>query len=194
MVGGLKAKMKNGRTHIRSARQRGMTLLEVLIAMFIFLIGVLGALAAIPSGVSAARLVVFQDAAIHLAQSKFAEFRRDRIDPAVDLSGGYINGAGQLASGRAAGIQETPNGNAGGYRDFAHGSGDTYEYFDDIDLYEWTVDPVALHPITVDPNFAPIDKGSGTPIGLTQVTVVIHLKNTTREFRFTQYMTAYDGN
>jgi prepilin-type N-terminal cleavage/methylation domain-containing protein len=176
------------------SQQRGMTLLEVLIAMFIFLIGVLGALAAIPSGVSAARLVVFQDASIHLAQSKFAEFRRDRVDPAADLAGGYINGAGQLASGRPAGIQEPLNGNAGGYHDFAHASGDTYEYFDDIDQYEWTVDSTLLHPITVDTNFAPIDGGAGTPIGLTQVTVVIHLKNTTREFRFTQYMSAYDAN
>ena len=174
-----------------------MTLLEVLIALFIFLIGVLGALAAIPAGVSAAKLVIFQDASIHLAQSKFAEFRRDRVDPAVDLAGGYLNGSGQLASGRPAGIQEPLNG-SGVWHDFAHGSGDTYESFDDIDQYEWKVDQAQLKPISTSALDAqnkksPLDT-AGTAIGLTQVAVVIHLKNTTREFRFTQYMTAWDGN
>ncbi len=180
-----------------STHPRGMTLLEVLIAMFIFLIGVLGALAAIPAGVSAAKLVIFQDAAIHLAQSKFAEFRRDRVDPAVDLAGGYLNGSGQLASGRQAGIQEPLNG-SGVWHDFAHGAGETYESFDDIDQYEWKVDQAQLKAITASGldaknNKAPLDTG-GTAIGLTQVAVVIHLKNTTREFRFTQYMAAWDAN
>ena len=47
-------------------RARGMTLMEVLIALFIFMVGIVGVLAALPTGVNAATWVIFQDAAIHL--------------------------------------------------------------------------------------------------------------------------------
>src|SRR5471030_2484590 len=82
----------------------GLTLLEVMIAMFIFLVGIVGVLAAMPTAVSSATAVIFQDCAIHLSHSKFAEFRRDRADPAVDLqpsSGGYLpNGSGPYTPGK----------------------------------------------------------------------------------------------
>jgi type II secretory pathway pseudopilin PulG len=180
-----------------NARPRGLTLLEVIIAMFIFLIGILSIMLAIPSGINAASLVVFQDASIHLAQSKFSEFRRDRADPAVDLLGGpYMGGAGTLANGRPAGLQEPLNGNPGEWRDFAHSKGDTYEYFDDIERYEWKIDktlavPVGISALNAQNLKTPL-AGAGTPVGLTQITLVIHLKSTDREFRFTQYMCAYE--
>lgn len=186
---------------------KGMTLIEVMIALFIFMVGVLGVLLAIPTGVNSAMEVILQDAAIHLTSSKFAEFRRDRVNPSVDLidASPYMTGTGVLTSGRAAGKQEPLNGNAGGWRDFAHAPGDTYEFFDDIERYEWRIvkDSGGLKAINMSalqggfPSGAqfciPVD-GAGAAIGVFQVSVAVRLKNTSREYRFTQYMFANDGN
>src|SRR5690348_5952040 len=126
-------------SHQRARRSAGMTLLEVMIAMFIFLVGVLGVLASVPTGINAAATVILQDAAIHLAHSKFAEFRRDRIDPNVDLDAS--SGSGYLpASGYTPGKQEPINATGAPWRDFAHDPGQPYEFFDDIQKYEWSVE------------------------------------------------------
>jgi len=178
-------------------RSRGLTLLELLVALFIFMVGVLGVMMAIPAGANSASWVVFQDAAIHLAQSKFSEFRRDRVNPEVDLFDGssYLGGSGTLANGRAAGKQEPL---ASGWRGFAHATpDDTYFYFDDIERYEWKIDQTTRRTIGAGAGSAPVgfqapQYNGGDLIGLTQVTVVVRLKNTSKEFRFTQYMTAYD--
>jgi prepilin-type N-terminal cleavage/methylation domain-containing protein len=161
---------------------RGMTLLEVLIAIFIFLVGIVGVLAAVPVGISNATLVIFQDASIHLSASKFAEFRRDEVNPAVDLQ----DGSAYMGS-----FQEPSNGSAEGFHDFSHGSGGRYEHFDDIDRYEWKVDQKLLKPVGVGKddqnNIAPV-VGSGDALNVSRVCLVIHLKGTTRYMRFTQYM------
>src|SRR5262249_45172953 len=135
---------------IRPRSGRGLTLVETLIAMFIFLIGIVGVLAAMPTGVNSAIWVIFQDAAIHLAHSKFAEFRRDRVDPAVDL---VASGSGYLPNSAGPGVpgaQEGFNNEGDPWRDFAHSPGDTYQYFDDIWKYEWKIE------------VSDVDAGSGT--------------------------------
>jgi prepilin-type N-terminal cleavage/methylation domain-containing protein len=182
-----------------SQSKRGMTLIEILIALFVLLVGVMGILAAMPTGIDSAQRVIFLDAAVHLSRSKFAEFRRDRVDPRTDLADGsaYMDAAASPPRG-----QELKNGNAGGWRDFAHGAGDAYEYFDDIERYQWCVDQDELKSIGLDSNnpapapnsnlYVPV-VNAGADIGLTRVTVVINLKGTKKEHRFTQYLYSY-GN
>jgi len=171
------------RTKARNVLPRGLTLMEVLIAMFVFLVGIIGALAVLPVGISNATRVIFQDAAIHLSSSKFAEFRRDNVNPLADLADG---------SGYMGLRQEPPNGNTGGWRDFAHVPGDTYEFFDDIERYEWRVDQDLLKPVGQGQdelgNVAPVEGGGGAALDLARVTIVIHLKGVKREHRFTQYI------
>lgn len=166
----------------KSACPRGVTLIEIMVAMFVFLIGVVGVMAALPTGIDSAALVIFQDASIHLSASKFAEFRRDRIDPAVDLK----DGSSYMTSS-----QEPKNGSAGGYRDFAHGSGKAYEYFSDIERYEWRVVESELTAIGVGVDAlgkkAPVEGGAGLLL-VTRVALDLHLKGTKRNFRFVQYM------
>src|SRR6185503_16065029 len=99
---------------------RGVTMMEVLIALFIFMVGIVGVLAAIPTGVNSAEWVIFQDAGIHLAHSKFTEFRRDRADPFVDLVDGSSYMPGTIGGANTPGVQENKNGNPGNWRDFAH--------------------------------------------------------------------------
>lgn len=165
-------------------------MMELLIALFIFLIGVVGLVAAMPTGVNSAAKVVFQDAAVHLSRSKFAEFRRDRVDPRVDLKDNapYMDGASSPPR-----RQELKNGNPGGWRDFAHGVGDTYEHFDDIERYQWRIDQATLQLVGLDEaaNYVPKING-GTDQGLTRVTIVINQKGTKNEYRFTQYMYSYE--
>jgi prepilin-type N-terminal cleavage/methylation domain-containing protein len=166
----------------RFKSSRGLTLIEVLIAMFVFLIGIVGVMAAMPVGIDSASLVIFQDASIHLSASKFAEFRRDAVDPAADLADGssYMNAH-----------QEPLNSGGNGYRDFAHTPGATYEYFDSIERYEWKVDQAMLKPVGVGVDdlgrTGPVEN-AGTPLPVTRVTIDMHLKGSTRHFRFTQYM------
>jgi len=161
----------------------GLTLLEVLIAMFIFLIGIVGVLAALPTGISSAQTVILQDASIHLAHSKFAEFRRDRVDPLVDLPEG---------SPYMAARQEPVNASANGpWHDFAHGVGDAYQYFDDIDHYEWRVDPTRFKQVGLAADKVTPVEGGGRPLSkLARIAIVVHLKNTKKEFIFSQYMYA----
>jgi prepilin-type N-terminal cleavage/methylation domain-containing protein len=170
--------------------ERGMTMMELLIALFIFLIGVVGLVAAMPTGVNSAAKVVFQDAAVHLSRSKFAEFRRDRVNPRVDLKDGadYMDAASSPPR-----RQELTNGNAGGWRDFAHSPGDTYEHFDDIDRYQWRIDQNALLMVGLDTTASNVPKvNSGTDQGLTRVVLIISQKGTKNEYRFTQYMYSYE--
>jgi prepilin-type N-terminal cleavage/methylation domain-containing protein len=169
---------------------RGMTLIEVLIALFIFLVGIVGLLAAMPTGVNTAEKVIFQDAAIHLSRSKFAEIRRDRIDPRVDL----LDGSNYMDPPSPPRHHEPVNGSLQKWRDFAHGPGDTYENFDEIERYQWRIDPVALNNVGTDVgnNYVPKVNG-GTDVGLTRVVIIIGLKGTKIEYRFTQYICAY-GN
>jgi len=185
----------------RSLRPRGLTLLEVIIAMFIFLIGIVGVLAAMPTGINSATWVIFQDSAIHLAHSKFAEFRRDRVDPAVDLkpsAGGYL----PTNTPYVAGKQEPFNTDGDPWRDFAHSSvtGDPYQYFEDIDRYEWSVDATqavdngkgVAGDVPVPANFYfPANTGTTSLIQLYRVDINIRMKGTTRQMRFTQYMYSY---
>src|SRR5262249_17745001 len=161
-------------------------------AMFIMLVGILGVLAALPTGVTSAEWVIFQDAAIQLSQSKFSEFRRDRVSPLNDLAEG---------SAYMAACQEPVNGSpAGPWHHFAHASGQAYEYFDDIERYEWRVDQDALAkplgnsaPIAglPAPYLAPLHQAGTAPIGLGHVTVIVKVKNLKRELRFTQYLLGY---
>ena len=176
-------------TLLQGKRARGLTLIEVMIAMFVFLVGILGVLAALPSGVNAAHYVMFQDAAIHLSRSKFSEFRRDRVDPRVDLVDGSAYMDGASAPPRR---QEVKNGAAGGWRDFAHAAGDTYENFDDIEHYQWCVDQDELKAVSVDAgsNYRPI-VAPGPDLSVTRVTLVISMKGSKREMRFTQFMYSY---
>jgi hypothetical protein len=170
---------------IRPRRRRGVTVVEVLIALFIFMVGIVGVLAALPTGITSAQWVIFQDAAIHLAHSKFAEFRRDRIDPAVLIDGSaYMNAHGPL--------------NASGWYDFkSSGPTDTYTDFDDIERYEWrvTTSDVKLSSGGTPPPpagyFGPGTAGGN--LNCKVVTIYVRCKGTSREFRFTQYMTAYEG-
>lgn len=185
--------------HVMQTARRGLTLIEILIALFVLLIGVMGILAAMPTGIDSAQKVIFLDASVHLSRSKFAELRRDRVNPRVDLAdgSGYMDAATVPPRG-----QEPKNGNAGGWRDFAHAAGDAYEYFDDIERYQWLVDQDELRSVGLDgnavptlPNNAPYVPvvNAGTDIGLTRVTIVINLKGTKKEQRFTQYLYSY-GN
>ena len=182
------------------APRRGLTLMEVLIALFIFMVGIVGVVAAIPTGVTSAEWVIFQDASIHLAHSKFAEFRRDRVSPATDLltSSAYMD--------TNHGTLNTSSGAI--WRDFydpaaTYSNKDAFKYFDDINHYEWTVELADVFqaafattaPLGTTPPAgaykAPSSTG-GINIGLKRVAVVVHMKGTKRKFRFTQYMCAYD--
>ena len=169
---------------------RGLTLFEVLVAMFLFLIGVVGVLSAMPVGVRSAQSVILQDAAVHLSRSKFSEFRRDRVNPPVDLAEGspYMNN-----------WQEPLNSN--NWHDFASGPGDTYQYFDSIDQYEWKVDQdQLLKPVGVSASGTPAPPtgfnfpahGSGADCGVFKVVIAIRRKSSSQEFRFVQYMTDYN--
>ncbi len=163
------------RTPLQFRRARGLTLLEVLIALFILLFGILGVLAALPTGVNSAEWVILQDAAMNLSASKFTEFRRDRIDPS-SLSA-YTT-----------------------FQKFKHASGEPYENYDDIDAYEWKVEnnlgrlcgiaaSGSASPAPPNGYKAPVAGASNS--GLTQVTIVVRHVNTSRSFRFTQYMLPY---
>lgn len=160
----------------RKFTPRGLTLIECMLAMFIFMIGIVGVLAALPMGVNSATQVVMQDAAIHLAHSKFSEFRRDRVDPA---------------------------GLGSAWQDFAHAPGDPYQYFDDIDQYQWMVDPpqsvgaVAAPGTGVAPATNLYDPAIGAGAGVPGLWLIgIHVRkkgNAYREFVFRQYMYGYDN-
>jgi hypothetical protein len=179
---------------------RGLTLLEVIIAMFIFLVGIVGILAAMPTGINSAEWVIFQDCAIHLSRSKFAEFRRDRIDPDPSLGdlkptpGGYLPTTGAYTPGK----QEPYNTLDGDpWRDFASAPGQTYQYYPDIDRYEWKVESVPVDagagavPSAPANYFFPVSSPNPTALNLFQVSISIRMKGTTREMRFSQYMMAY---
>ena len=183
---------------------KGLTLLEVMIAMFIFMVGIVGVLAAMPTGINSALWVIFQDSAINLAHSKLSEFRRDRVDPAVDLkpmAGGYLpSSAGHSVPGMQEGTNTSPVDADGiPWRDFDHNPGDPYQYYDNITGYEWKVvvtDMANGSPPAGDPQpplnyFFPINSAATSPIGLKKVSVTIRMRNTTREMRFSQLMFAY---
>jgi len=159
-------------------RTRGLTMMEVLFAIFVMLIGLVGVLAALPTGISSAQWVIFQDASINLSASKFSEIRRDRINPSA-IDGSY----------------EPLNGSSGGWHDFAHGPGDTYENFDDIAQYEWKVDETrstGIGSAAGGPNGYMAPAKGAAQAGLMQVTLAIHRKGTSRSFRFTQFMLPYE--
>jgi type II secretory pathway pseudopilin PulG len=178
---------------------RGITMVELLIAMFIFTVGIVGVLSAIPTGVRTADQVIFQDSAIHLAQSKFAEFRRDRVDPGVDLIDGSpylpINGTYVVGSG----LQEPTNGNAGNWRDFAGKNGEPFHYFDRIESYEWkvTTAPVGMgagvNPPAPANYFQPVVIGAGgkSDMDIYHVIVTVRRKGRAEEFSFAQYIHYY---
>jgi hypothetical protein len=148
-------------------------------------VGIVGVLAALPTGITSAQWVIFQDAAIHLAHSKFAEFRRDRADPV------------QLVNGSAYMTARHEPLNASGWHDFAcTNPTDTYEHFDDIERYEWTVetgDVKASGAGTPAPPAGYFGPGNaGNDVNCKRVTLAVRCKGTNKEFRFTQYFTAYD--
>jgi type II secretory pathway pseudopilin PulG len=169
---------------------RGFTILEVLIALVILMVGVVGVLAALPVGITSAEWVIFQDAAIHLAHSKFDEFSRDRVDPVADL---VPPSSSYLTTNHGAFNSSQP---ANTWRDFDYAAGKPYEYFDDIIRYEWRLETEDIGygtggtPAPPAGAVGPIEKG-GTSIQLTRVAVIVHLKGTSREFRFSQYLYDY---
>jgi hypothetical protein len=162
------------------SRYRGVTLLECMLAMFILMVGIMGVLSALPTGINAAESVILQDVSIHLAHSKFSEFRRDKANYAAFNA--YL-GANHES------INSSPGGK---WRDFASGKGETYEFFDDIARYEWMAEAtqvknearVPAGPVTY---FQP-SHATGTPLDLYLIRVTVHLKGTTKEFTFSQYM------
>jgi prepilin-type N-terminal cleavage/methylation domain-containing protein len=188
-------------------RPKGLTLLEVMIAMFIFLVGIVGVLAAMPTGINSALWVIFQDSAINLSHSKFAEFRRDRADPGggpqpnlTATAGGYLPASGVYTPG----FQEPPNTSPMEadniqWRDFAHNPGEPYQYYDNISGYEWKVVVTDMDngvPPVTDPQppagyLYPVNSGAASPIGLKKVSVVIRMKSTTRQMKFSQLMFAW---
>jgi len=179
-------------------KSRGMTLLEVMIAMFIFLVGIVGVLAAIPSGINSAEWIIFQDAAIHLAHSKFSEFRRDRVDPATDLPSGGVSAYLDTRHGKP---------DADGWRCFVYDNpGDAnsfdnaaYKYFDDIHRYIWRIEQAQQYvsaASSAPPNppaghLGPVSSPA-TAVGVYKITVYVRMKGTSREFRFNQYFVKYD--
>ena len=172
----------------RAGNRRGMTLVEVLLAMFILLVGIVGVVAAIPTGISSATAIVFQDASLHLAHSKFDEFARDRVDPATDLqsSSAYLNAI-------HGPVNSSPGGN---WRDFLHkrisaDDGDPYEYFDDIALYEWSIQVTSVGAKAGGGALTPVH-GGGADIKLFRVLLTTRRKGSAREMEFNQYMCAYD--
>jgi type II secretory pathway pseudopilin PulG len=183
----------------------GLTLLEVIIAMFIFLVGIVGVLAAMPTGINSATWVIFQDCAIHLAHSKFAEFRRDRIDPTpagtdnpvahlVPTPGGYLPTTGTYVAGN----QEPFNTSGDPWRDFAHQPGQPYQYFEDIDRYEWSVSATqqvdngnGTGDVPLGTNFFYPTNVGNSQIGLYKVDITIRMKGTTRQMQFSQYFFSY---
>jgi prepilin-type N-terminal cleavage/methylation domain-containing protein len=197
----------------RAAGARGMTLMEVLIAMFIFLVGIVGVLSAIPAGVATAENVILMDCSIHLAHSKFSEFRRDRVNPAVDLldSSGYMTTKQVPTATKPDGTAHPDTTEAdvatrGMWRDFAYRNAtDTYAYFDEIQRYDWRVDQAILTGQI--PGKGQANNGVNTPcpagfyhpvaggqdIGLRSVQITVRLKGSARMFQFTQYMFAYDA-
>ena len=178
-------------------KRRGLTLMEVMIAMFIFMVGIVGVLAAFPTGITSAEWVIFQDAAIHLSHSKFSEFRRDRINPTADLSGGslyLINRHGKAT-----------NDGTYDWRDFRYAASadanqydnDAYQYFDDIERYVWRVETGPVNAGNGSPAppagfLAPVHGGGASLGDLVKTKIVIRLKGTRREFTFTQYLYSYD--
>jgi hypothetical protein len=171
--------------------------MEVILALFVVMVGLIGVLAALPTGMSSAEMVIFQDAAIHLAESKFAEFRRDRVNPLVDLKDV------STVSNYMTVKQDTLKAN--GFRDFAYKTpGDPFEFFDNIERYEWQVRQDLLTPVGAvavadaanvatgaqaalmpEPKHNPSGGGVDT---LARVVVCIQLKGTQKQFTFTQYM------
>ena len=162
--------------------RRGYTLLEVMIALFILLVGIVGVLAALPTGVNSATWVIFQDAALHLSHSKFAEFRRDRVNPDNLKNGGFLDSYGK--------VDPTAKEESGGWRVFDHANGEPYQYFDDIERYLWKVEVGAVGR---SGDNAPVHGGGTAVQDLKLVTMVVHMKGTSREFRFSQYLFDY-GN
>lgn len=182
----------------RSRSSRGITLLEVVIAMFIFLVGIVGVLAAMPAGVNSALWVIFQDASLNLVHSKFSEFRRDRVNPAIDLLEGsvYMNASQEP-------INASPKNTAGNpFHDFASDPGKTYQYFDDITRYEWSLDypKGALDQISQGAGTSPVappgmffPDTAGNPLNLYRVSIIIRMKGTNKQIQYTQYMFPYDA-
>ncbi|HYF51761.1 MAG TPA: prepilin-type N-terminal cleavage/methylation domain-containing protein [Planctomycetota bacterium] len=171
---------------MRRRQPHGLTLLEVMLALFIFVVGIVGVLAAIPTGVRSAEQVILQDASIHLAHSKFAQFRRDRVDPLVDL----ISGSAYMTN------KQEPLNSSGDCRDFKLGF--DVDNFDDIQRYEWKVEvkPVKGKDagIAAAPgHLAPSDTAGTAMMQLASVQVTVRQKGTDDEFTFTQYMFSY-GN
>jgi prepilin-type N-terminal cleavage/methylation domain-containing protein len=167
-----------------SSRSYGMTLIEVMLALFIFLVGIVGVLSAIPTGVTSAEHVILQDAAIHLAHSKFAQFRRDRIDPLTDLNS---------ASTYMMNKQE-PLNSSGEFRDFTLGF--DAENFDEIQRYEWKVETAPVNGkdagiATAPLHLTPVEKGGTPMMQLAFVQVTVRQKGSKREFSFSQYLFSY---
>ena len=200
------------------AGEAGLTLMEVLVAMFIVSIGVIGVMASLPVGIDTAQQIIVQDNSINLAMSKFAEFRRDRIDPASAGLGTYHaqmliqynarhGGAGDkyrtdICQGRVGCL------NYYGWHDFEKLEGDPFIHFPDIEEYEWRLlrdGHRAVEPQRIDgaggagdDYYAPdlgasVDTGGVSTIGLYLVTIQVRKKKTSKVFFFKTFLTKYDG-
>ena len=203
----------------RREGEAGLTLIEVLVAIFIVSIGVIGVMATIPVGVDTAQQIIIQDNAVTLCQSKFAEFRRDRINPGEAALGSYHNACRiryDAVHGGGAYQAHACQDRAGcnnfyRWHDFPHQQGDDYENFADIGEYEWRVVEGGHRVVDQEKVAGPgqengdpddywvpklgakvADVGDTSPIKLYLVTVQIRKKRTAKTFRFQTYMTWYD--
>ncbi len=172
------------RRHVgRGRRPYGFTLVEIMIALFLMLIGVVGVLAAMPTGVGEANWVVFQDAAINLAHSKFAEFRRDRMDPSQPGWQSYLD-LQSIAGADGFRPFLPPNANAS----------NPYYFFDDIVKYSYRV--ISSQQVDVPQNVGGVPVNVPYAVGNPTitcyiVTIIVRMSGGTRTFQFKQLMTPY---
>ncbi|HYF51219.1 MAG TPA: prepilin-type N-terminal cleavage/methylation domain-containing protein [Planctomycetota bacterium] len=161
----------------------GLTLIEVLLAILILLVGLVGCLAALPTGIVSADSVVFQDVSNHLAHSKLAVFRRDCIDPGVDLATGsaYLSAQHEPAA-------------AGEWRNFSKDfDGDN---FHDIVRYQWCVEVQSVGnqdaALATNPGYQRPAHGTANLKRLYVVRVFIRAQGTSHETSYAQYMYSYE--
>jgi len=196
------------------AREGGLTLIEVLVAMFILSIGVIGVLAALPVGIDTAQEIIIQDNSLAISQSKWGEFRRDRINPG-ELGLASYHAACAAAynarhGGGAYGSNVCRSGCGGSFyswHSFESDTGDAFENFADIVEYEWrlradkhqavenfqVVGPAGGTDVYYVPTLgARVDAGGVSSIGLYRMVLDIRKKQTQKRFTYETFMTSYD--
>ena len=197
----------------RAGREEGLTLVEVLVALFILSVGVIGVLATIPVGVDTAQTIIVQDNAVTLSQSKLGEFRRDRIVPGEPGLAGYhafMKANYDLRKGNGSYATNIcwPSCDNTYYKwhKFECGEEDAYTNFADIEEYEWRIvgsKHVAIEKVAIEGSGGPGDiyyvprltatlANFNSSIGLYRINIEVRKIKTTKVFDFDTYMTSYD--